>query len=453
MNMPHTLRGFQRIKLFFALSRTPHGLLDIATPALAALLWYGGFPPLSVSLLGLVTAFAGYTAVYALNDVIDFRTDREKIHAEGFSDEADYLDDVLPRHPMARGLLSFKEGLAWVVLWSLTALIGAYLLNPVCLVIFLIGCLLEALYCLLHKVTHLRILVSGVVKTAGGMAAVFAVDPTPSPLFLAVFFLWIFAWEVGGQNIPADWADIDQDRTQRAKTIPVRLGTARASVLMLGSLVLAVLLNVLALFFSRGGFSAPAFALALAMGVWFLLIPAGRLYETRARENALLLFTKASFYPAAIFLLVVALDENPVAEDVEQIKQRIRDAAPTSTRARTYLEINPTLEVCKAYSTDGRMLETHRIAVTRIRVSSHRLRIETGRWARIPRENRLCQCGDNYIQTEEHALLQCRLSQEIRERLFENVDLPRFLHLLFNDIDLPSVAKLCHETLELFFNF
>ncbi|MDD5614111.1 MAG: hypothetical protein PHQ54_03450, partial [Candidatus Omnitrophica bacterium] len=39
------------------------------TPALAALLCYGGLPPVGVAALGLLTVFAGYTAVYALNDV------------------------------------------------------------------------------------------------------------------------------------------------------------------------------------------------------------------------------------------------------------------------------------------------------------------------------------------------------------------------------------------------
>ena len=57
--------GLSRLKLFFALSRTPHGLLDMATPAVSALLWLGDFPTLKVIALGLVTAFSGYTAVYA----------------------------------------------------------------------------------------------------------------------------------------------------------------------------------------------------------------------------------------------------------------------------------------------------------------------------------------------------------------------------------------------------
>ena len=66
-----------------ALSRTPHGLIDMATPGLAAMLWLGKVPSLPVLLLGILTAFAGYTAVYALNDVVDYRVDREKIRETG----------------------------------------------------------------------------------------------------------------------------------------------------------------------------------------------------------------------------------------------------------------------------------------------------------------------------------------------------------------------------------
>jgi 4-hydroxybenzoate polyprenyltransferase len=74
-----TYTGPTKIKLFWALSRTPHGILDMATPALGALLWLGRFPSFDVILIGLITTFAGYTAVYALNDVIDYRVDKEKL--------------------------------------------------------------------------------------------------------------------------------------------------------------------------------------------------------------------------------------------------------------------------------------------------------------------------------------------------------------------------------------
>ena len=66
-----------------ALSRTPHGLLDMAAPALAAILWLGSVPPVHVIIIGLVTTFAGYTAVYAFNDVVDFKTDRRRFRSAG----------------------------------------------------------------------------------------------------------------------------------------------------------------------------------------------------------------------------------------------------------------------------------------------------------------------------------------------------------------------------------
>ena len=97
--------GFSRVKLFLALSRTPHGLLDMATPALCAILWLGEFPAFKVIALGLVTAFSGYTAVYALNDIIDYRTDKEKIQQGGLSDSNRDLDAVIMRHPLAQDLM------------------------------------------------------------------------------------------------------------------------------------------------------------------------------------------------------------------------------------------------------------------------------------------------------------------------------------------------------------
>jgi len=81
-----------RLELFLALSRTPHGLLDMTTPCLAALLWLGAFPPFKVILVGLLTVFAGYSAVYALNDLIDYRSDKKKMEEGLFQDSDSYLD-------------------------------------------------------------------------------------------------------------------------------------------------------------------------------------------------------------------------------------------------------------------------------------------------------------------------------------------------------------------------
>jgi len=155
--------GLQRLKLFWALSRTPHGLLDMCTPAFAALLWLGTFPPLETVLIGLITTFAGYTAVYALNDIVDYRVDQEKVSSGVLAAAGCDLDGVIVRHPMAQGLLSFYDGVLWAAGWAAVALAGAFMLNPVCVGIFLGGCALEAIYCRLWRVSPFRTLVSGAV--------------------------------------------------------------------------------------------------------------------------------------------------------------------------------------------------------------------------------------------------------------------------------------------------
>ena len=81
-----------------------------------------------------------------------------------------------------------------------------------------------------------------------------------------------------------------------------------------------------------------------------------------------------------------------------------------SSRRRAYLHMNTSLEAHPATNPWNRasIPEQNHIALTRIRLASHLLRIETGRWSRIPRENRLCNCRTD-IQTEDHVLLRCTI--------------------------------------------
>jgi 4-hydroxybenzoate polyprenyltransferase len=297
--------GLSRLKLFWALSRTPHGLLDMCTPAFGALMWLGHFPSITVIILGLFTTFAGYTAVYALNDVIDYKVDKEKVAEIGFSDSGSDLDSVLVRHPMAQGLLSFKEGLLWATAWGLLALIGAYLLNPVCVLIFVSGCGLETLYCVLWRVSPLRTFVSGAVKTSGAIAAVYAVDPNPSLMYVILLFLLLFFWEIGGQNIPNDWADMDEDRQMMAKTIPVRWGVPAAILIIMLTIVLTLGMSVVIFYFSRARYEFVYMLVAFIMAFYLLLLPTLKLNKTRDKDQAMVLFNKASYLPPALLVVVV----------------------------------------------------------------------------------------------------------------------------------------------------
>ena len=187
-----------------------------------------------------------------------------------------------------------------------TPLIGAYTLNPMCALIFIAGSLLEASYCLLWEVSSFRTIVSGAVKTSGGMAALFAVDPNPSPFFLIILFLWLFLWEIGGQNIPADWADIERDRSIQAKTIPVRLGPERAKAVILFCLVLAVIMNVILFRLTPVRYEHYYVGVCFLVGAYLLIHPAYRLFKSNNRQDALTLFNRACYYPLSL-LVVIAI--------------------------------------------------------------------------------------------------------------------------------------------------
>lgn len=277
----------------------------MATPAFSALLWLGTFPPAEVMVLGLITAFSGYTAVYALNDVIDYRVDQEKIQASPLSGSKKDLDNVYICHPLAQGMLSYWKGLFWVVAWAALAMVGAYLLNPVCTFIFLLACLLEVVYCRLLKITHLRGILSGAVKTSGPVAAVLAVDPRPDILFLVVLFLWLFSWEIGGQNIPNDWGDMEEDRKIQAKTIPVYFGHRGSLLIILSSLVIALAMSLVMYWISPRGLGVIYLVGAFFSGCYFFLLPGYRLYQAKTSADAFHMFNRASYYPLA--MLVVTL--------------------------------------------------------------------------------------------------------------------------------------------------
>ena len=89
------------------------------------------------------------------------------------------------------------------------------------------------------------------------------------------------------------------------------------------------------------------------------------------------------------------------AENLEALRINVRSS--TTTRRTNYMTVNPELSMSCAYEKRSLIPEHHRIAYTRMRLSSHRLRIETGRWSRIAIENRTCPCGE--VLTEEHVLL------------------------------------------------
>jgi 4-hydroxybenzoate polyprenyltransferase len=290
------------MRRFLALSRSLHGVLDIAMPGFVALLWLGHFPSWPVLALCLATALAGYTAIYALNDLIGVNDDKEKVAGgitPGYAVEASAM-----RYPLAQNLISMKGALAWFGFWFALAVLGTWLLNPMILLIVFAAVALEVVYVKLLKVTWWRTVISGLVKSAGPVAAVFAVIPAPSWSWLLGLLVWLMLWEIGGQNIPADWNDIEEDRRIGARTIPLVLGLRTASVLVAISLGLTVLASALLPRLSPLAGGWPFQLAILAAGAGLLLPPAIQLARTLDGRQAARLFDRASLYPLALLVIV-----------------------------------------------------------------------------------------------------------------------------------------------------
>ena len=293
------------MKRFFALSRTTHGVLDLAMPGFVALLWLGEFPPVLTIVLSLFTAFAAYTAIYALNDLVGIAVDKEKFSGginAGYSVEASDL-----RYPLAQNALSVRHGALWFAGWFIAAMIGAYILNPFIVVILALAAILEVIYVLLLKVTYLRTFVSGLVKSSGPVAAIFVVDPNPDLSKVLLVLIWIFVWEIGGQNIPADWNDTAEDKRVHAKTIPLQFGTQTAGIIVLFALALTVTFSLLLPRVSPLPLGLPYLLASAFAGLALLLKPGFDLYSQQSEGRmAAMLFDRARFYPMAQLAIIVA---------------------------------------------------------------------------------------------------------------------------------------------------
>ena len=108
---------------------------------------------------------------------------------------------------------------------------------------------------------------------------------------------------------------------------------------------------------------------------------------------------------------------------LSELKQRLSDnfqqnwheRLSNSTRATFYINIS-------SFNFQSYLnvvnIRKFRQALTKLRVSSHRLEIEAGRWTKpqiTPRENRLCkQC--NVLEDEFHFLFECSLYSNIRQQ-------------------------------------
>ena len=111
--------------------------------------------------------------------------------------------------------------------------------------------------------------------------------------------------------------------------------------------------------------------------------------------------------------------------------------------------INENLITHEIYCKKNKISEVYRVAFTRFRVSSHLLAVETGRWnrrgrGRLPMEDRLCTCG--LVQSEEHVVSVCPVSQDIRNYY----EFTCIRDLLSGRFDNDTVCKIIYDILHLY---
>jgi 4-hydroxybenzoate polyprenyltransferase len=138
----------------------------------------------------------------------------------------------------------------------------------------------------------------------GGLAGVWAVTPEPRLGMVIMFFAWAFAWEVGCRNIPNDWSDLEEDVHLGIRTVPVRYGRTKASLI---SFVIVCATAVLGLAFPLVVPIPLGWAYAagtLFVSVFFLLVPALRWLREQTTPSALAFFNLACFYPLAVFAVL-----------------------------------------------------------------------------------------------------------------------------------------------------
>ena len=141
---------------------------------------------------------------------------------------------------------------------------------------------------------------------------------------------------------------------------------------------------------------------------------------------------------------LLAEEADLVERDSEVRAESIKRSS--STKRMQYCSMNPDLDSPAFYKNDD-IQEYQRKEVTRFRLSSHNLKVETGRWGRVVRENRTCICEVGGVQDEEHVTTVCGLTRGPREKY--RIDQHQ-LKDLFSEVEDGRLCSFFYELSKIF---
>lgn len=200
-----------QISAFIRLIRPLNSLLTSLSVCIGALTAHV-FPPNSKILLAAASASLVAAAGYAFNDVVDVEIDRLN----------------RPERPLPAGRISLKGAAVGALILALIGLSIAWRLNPT---LGAFACVVSGslfLYSLFLKVRPLwgNLMVAVLAASAfpyGALAAGSSGRSWIPALFAFLFHL--------GREIVKDLEDLEGDRRNGARTLPIRWGSARAGIL------------------------------------------------------------------------------------------------------------------------------------------------------------------------------------------------------------------------------
>ena len=144
------------------------------------------------------------------------------------------------------------------------------------------------------------------------------------------------------------------------------------------------------------------------------------------------------------------------------LKDRLKDvyigqwysAVEISTSLSLYREIKPTFDRARYLQ----IMDNFKLrnAISRIRLSSHKLAIETGRHHKIEREQRICDiCKSTDIEDEYHFIIICPIYSDLREQhinkfYYKRPSVMKFIELLNSQskVKLNNLAQYINKAFE-----
>ena len=134
-------------------------------------------------------------------------------------------------------------------------------------------------------------------------------------------------------------------------------------------------------------------------------------------------------------------------ESLEKYVNVVKNSA--LSKFETYrTKLNPELNTHKIYGKTVYIPDYLRTSFSRLRLMSQGLRIETGRWSRTKRVNRVCQCNGTSVQDECHVVLVCSLSVHLRTEF--GMLFFASMNSLIESEDIYNLCKYIHKVLKLY---